>query len=81
MRLHRESKGRGGKAVTLVKGLDLDPPALKTLAKTLKQRCGVGGAVKDGQILLQGDHRDKVLEALLKEVLETDGHTVKIAGG
>jgi len=76
VRLHRESKGRGGKAVTLVKGLDLDPPALKTLAKTLKQRCGVGGAVKEGVIEIQGDQR-----ALLKEVLETDGHTVKIAGG
>ena len=76
VRLHRESKGRGGKAVTLIKGLPLAGNDLKALAKTLKKKCGVGGAVKDGVIEIQGDQRD-----VLKGELEKLGHTVKIAGG
>ena len=76
VRLHRETKGRGGKAVTLVKGLPLTPADMKTLAKTLKQRCGVGGAVKDEVIEIQGNQRE-----IIKSALEKMGYTVKIAGG
>jgi len=76
VRLHRESKGRGGKGVTLITGLPLDTDALKLLAKELKQVCGSGGTVKDGVIEIQGEHREK-----LKPVLEKKGFQVKIAGG
>lgn len=76
VRLHRESKGRGGKGVTLICGLPLDAEALKSLAKELKQVCGSGGTVKDGVIEIQGEHREK-----LKPVLEKKGFQVKIAGG
>jgi translation initiation factor 1 len=76
VRLRREKKGRGGKAVTIVDGLPLDGAALKTLASRLKQRCGVGGAVKGALIELQGDQR-----ALLQPLLEAEGYKVKIAGG
>ena len=74
--LHRESKGRGGKPVSLVKNLALSENDLKTLAKTLKRACSCGGTVKDGMILIQGDHRQK-----MKQVLEDLGYRVKIAGG
>jgi translation initiation factor 1 len=73
--LHRESKGRGGKTVTLVKNLVLSEEDLKTLAKWLKQACGSGGTVKDGLIEVQGEHREKIAE-----VLRAAGYRVKIAG-
>ena len=76
VRLHRETKGRGGKAVTLVKGLPLSGDALKNLASQLKKKCGVGGALKDDIVEIQGDQRD-----FLKTELEKLGYTVKIAGG
>jgi len=76
VRLFRETKGRGGKAVTVVRGLPLDAAELKLLAKALKQKCGVGGAIKAGSIEIQGDQRN-----LLKTELEARGFTVKIAGG
>ena len=76
MRLQRETKGRGGKAVTVVRGVSLAGAELKALAKALKQKCGVGGAVKDGNIEIQGDQR-----ALIKSELEKRGFVVKIAGG
>lgn len=76
VRLHRETKGRKGKGVTLVMGLDADEQQLKALAKNLKQLCGTGGSVKDGRIEIQGDQRDK-----LKTYLESLGHKVKLAGG
>ena len=76
VRLHRETKGRGGKAVTLVRGLPLAGAELKSMATKLKKKCGVGGAVKDGTIEIQGDQRE-----LLKGELEQLGFTVKIAGG
>lgn len=76
VRLHRETKGRGGKAVTIIKGVPLAGAELKALAKALKQKCGVGGALKDGNIEIQGDQRDT-----LKAELEKHGYTVKIAGG
>ncbi|MEQ8263517.1 translation initiation factor Sui1 [Pseudohaliea sp.] len=76
VRLRRERKGRGGKAVTLVEGVPLPAAELKGLAKRLKQRCGVGGAVKDGRIEIQGDQRE-----VLKGLLEAEGFKVKLAGG
>lgn len=76
IRLHRETKGRGGKAVTIIKGLPLASAELKALAKTLKQKCGVGGALKDADIEIQGDQRET-----LKLELEKMGYEVKIAGG
>lgn len=76
VRLHRETKGRGGKAVTVIKGLPLSDDALKALASQLKKKCGVGGALKDGNIEIQGDQRE-----LLKSELEKLGYSVKIAGG
>lgn len=74
--LHRESAGRGGKAVTLVKNLALSVDEMKSLAKKLKQECGTGGTIKDGVIEIQGEHREKIA-ALLSKL----GYKVKIAGG
>lgn len=76
VRLHRESKGRGGKGVTLIKGLNLQEEQLKTLAKKIKQLCGTGGTVKQGVIEIQGEQREKIAAWLAQE-----GFTVKIAGG
>jgi translation initiation factor 1 len=74
--LHRESGGRGGKVVSVVKNLVLTEEDLKTLAKKLKQECGTGGTVKDGMIEIQGEHRQR-----MAEVLQKLGYNVKIAGG
>jgi len=74
--LHRDSKGRGGKAVTLVKGLVLSEADMKELGKKLKQLCGSGGTVKDDLIEIQGEHREKIAETLRRM-----GYPVKIAGG
>jgi len=74
--LHRESSGRGGKAVTLVKKLSLSEDDLKALAKKLKNECGSGGTIKDGVIEIQGEHREKIAV-----VLQKLGYRVKIAGG
>jgi translation initiation factor 1 len=76
VRVSRQTKGRGGKAVTLVKGLALDAGALAALGKQLRTACGAGGTVKDGVIEIQGDHCDVVLAALKKH-----GHDAKQAGG
>lgn len=76
VRLQRETKGRGGKAVTVVVGIPLAAAELKDLAKVLKQKCGVGGALKGENIEIQGDQRE-----LIKAELEKQGYTVKIAGG
>ena len=74
--LHRDSKGRGGKAVTLVKKLVLSEDEMKALATKLKHICGSGGTVKEGVIEIQGEHRETIAEALKKM-----GYKVKIAGG
>jgi translation initiation factor 1 len=74
--LHRASKGRGGKVVTLVKNLHLSPDDQKVLVKHLKQTCGTGGTTKDGVIEIQGDHREKIAA-----VLQHLGYKTKIAGG
>jgi len=76
VRVSRETKGRGGKAVTLVRGVDLDDAALAALGKRLKSACGSGGTVKDGVIEVQGDHCERVIECLRKE-----GWPAKRAGG
>ena len=76
VRVSRETKGRNGKGVTLIKGLTLDMLALARLGKQLKTACGSGGTVKDGVIEIQGDHRERVVEHLTKQ-----GWTVKRAGG
>jgi len=76
VRLMRETKGRKGKGVTLITGVPLDDAGLNQLSKSLKQKCGSGGSVKDGVIEIQGDHRD----ALEKE-LNGLGYNVKRAGG
>jgi translation initiation factor 1 len=76
VRVSRETKGRGGKAVTLVRGVPLDDAGLVALAKELKAACGSGGTVKDGVIEVQGDH-----VATLLNKLAGRGWTVKRAGG
>lgn len=75
IRLHRETKGRKGKGVTLIKGLQLDEKSLKALAKDIKKRTGTGGAVKDFVIEIQGEQRE-----IIKALLEKKGYTVKLAG-
>ncbi len=74
--LHRESKGRGGKGVTLIKGLILSDEDMSALAKRIKQACGTGGTVKDGVIEIQGEQREKIADVLRKL-----GYKVKVAGG
>jgi len=74
--LHRDSKGRGGKTVTLIKKLVLSEEDMKELARKLKQVCGSGGTVKEDVIEIQGEHREKIADALVKM-----GYKVKIAGG
>lgn len=76
VRIRRETSGRKGKGVTTVSGIPLPSDELKTLAKSLKKRCGTGGAVKEGVIEIQGDHRDT-----LREALSALGYRVKLAGG
>lgn len=76
VRVSRESKGRGGKTVTVVRGLALDAAALVQMAQKLKAACGSGGTVKDGVVEVQGDHCEKVIA-----LLQGQGHTVKRAGG
>ena len=76
VRVSRQTKGRGGKAVTLVKGLALDAAALAALGKALRSACGSGGTVKDGVVEVQGDHVERIMEELTKL-----GHRPKRAGG
>lgn len=76
VRVGREVAGRGGKAVTVITGLPLDEAQLAELATRLKKLCGAGGAVKNGIIEIQGDHRDRLVAELCKLGLEA-----KRAGG
>lgn len=76
IRIFKETKGRKGAGVSIVKGFDPNTSNIKAIAKRLKQVCSSGGTVKDDTIEIQGDHRD-----VIKAQLEKDGHTVKLAGG
>lgn len=76
VRVHRETKGRGGKAVSLVKGITLSLAELEALGKQLKTACGSGGTVKDGVIEVQGDHGDRLVA-----LLNAQGFNAKRAGG
>ena len=73
---HFSNKGRGGKTVTVVKGFIGKDEDLKKLAKTIKTKCSVGGSVKDGEIIIQGKIRDKVVD-----ILNQMGYSVKKVGG
>ncbi len=76
VRIGRETKGRKGKGVTTISGLPGGEGELKALAARLKRCCGSGGTVKDGLIIIQGDHR-----ATLEAELTRRGHRVKVVGG
>ncbi len=76
VRVSRESKGRGGKTVTLVRGVALDADALAALGKRLRTACGAGGTLRDGVLEIQGDHRVQVIA-----LLAAQGFVVKAAGG
>jgi len=76
VRVQREVKGRKGKTVTTVSGFQINADELKNLAAELKRRCGTGGSIKDGVIIIQGDHK-----ATLITELTNRGYTAKVAGG
>jgi len=76
VRVGREVAGRGGKGVSVITGLPLSGEALDALATRLKKLCGAGGAVKDGTIEIQGDHRDRLVAELQKL-----GYEAKRSGG
>jgi translation initiation factor 1 len=76
VRINRQTKGRKGSGVCLITGMDLGGAELKKLAKQLKKKCGSGGAVKNGVIEIQGDHREVLVDALIKL-----GFRAKLAGG
>ena len=76
VRVSRETQGRKGKGVTVIRGVALDAAALDQLGRELKAACGSGGTVKDGVIEIQGDHRDRIVERL-----QAAGMKVKRAGG
>ena len=75
-RIRREVGGRGGKTVTVVTGLALDPVALAALSKRLKSACGTGGTVKAGALEFQGDHREQLVALFVGE-----GYRCQLAGG
>jgi translation initiation factor 1 len=76
VRVGREVAGRGGKGVSVITGLPLMPAELEELATRLKKLCGAGGAVKDGVIEIQGDHRDRLVSELQKL-----GYAARRSGG
>lgn len=76
LRVLIDRKQRKGKEVTLIEGFVGTNEDLKELGKWLKQKCGVGGSVKDGDIMVQGNHRDKIME-----LLKSEGYKVKRVGG
>jgi len=76
LRIWLEKGGRGGKVASVIKGFVGTEKDLKELGKTLKTSCGTGGSAKDGEIIIQGDHRNKILDLLTKA-----GYKAKKAGG
>ena len=76
LRIWLDRKQRAGRVVTLVRGFRGTAADLEALGRMLKQRCGVGGSVKEGEIIVQGDHRDRIVEILLRA-----GYGCKKAGG
>ena len=76
LKIEASRKGRGGKTVTIISGFQEKPETLATLAKQLKAQCGTGGTVKDNEIEIQGEHKQKLLEIITKL-----GYKAKISGG
>ena len=76
LRVQLDKKSRGGKQVSLITGFVGTEDDLKELGKLIKGKCGVGGSAKDGGIIIQGDHRDKILNILLEQ-----GYKAKKSGG
>lgn len=76
LKAYIEKKGRGGKSAVVIKNFIGTTDDLNDLCKLLKQKCGVGGSAKDGEIIIQGDNRKKVIE-----ILEKEGYSVKRVGG
>lgn len=76
VRVSRETQGRGGKAVTVIRGVEGDAATVAALGRRLRTACGSGGTSKGGVLELQGDHRERVIAVLTQE-----GYTVKRAGG
>ena len=76
IRIRREVKGRKGKTATVIYGFDVGSAELKNIGKQLKRLCGTGGSVKNGEIIIQGDHRETIKTELGKQ-----GFQVKLAGG
>jgi len=74
--IHKESKGRRGKTVTVIRNLKLTPTDMAALCKRIKRACGAGGTVKEGVIEIQGNQRERVAT-----VLEKLGYKTKLAGG
>ena len=74
--VQRDRKRRAGKTVTVINGLQHSPATFKALLKMLQTTCGAGGTLKDGELEIQGDHRERVAEKL-REL----GYKVKLAGG
>lgn len=77
IRVHLEKKGRGGKAVSIIRGLTMTDTMMKDLEKAIKSHCGVGGTQKNGEIIIQGEQRDKIID-FLKAKGATD---IKKSGG
>lgn len=77
VRIHLEKKHRGGKTASIIRGLEIDDEELKSLAGKIKKHCGTGGSAKDGEIIIQGNQREKI-----KVYLEKLGiKNLKFAGG
>lgn len=76
LKIQASRKGKGGKTVTIVSGFQVSPDTLQSLVKQLKNQCGTGGTMRDGEIEIQGDHRQKLLEILTKL-----GYKAKLSGG
>ena len=81
LRVWLDRKQRAGRVVTLVRGFRGTAADLEALGRMLKQRCGVGGSVKEGEIIVQGDHRDRIVEILLRAVCVMRTNRISVAGG